>query len=43
MSAPVFAIDPTTIAPVIEASIDAYLLSFARLPGAVLHDGPHSV
>jgi hypothetical protein len=29
-------------AAVIEANINAYPLSFARLPGAVLHDGAHS-
>lgn len=32
------AADPSAIAPIIEASINAYLLSFARLPGAILHD-----
>jgi len=31
-------IDPSTIASVIEANINAYLLSFARIPGAMLHD-----
>lgn len=36
-------IDPATIATVIEANINAYLRSFALLPGAVLHDDPHSV
>ncbi len=43
MPDPVPAITPATIATVIEASINAHLLSFARLPGAVLHDDPHSV
>ncbi len=37
------AIDPSTIAAVIEANINAYLLSFARLPGALLHDDGRSV
>lgn len=36
-------IDPATIAVAIEANINAYLLSFARLPGAVLHDDLHCV
>ena len=36
-------IDSATIAAVIEANINAELLSFALLPGAVLHDGPRSV
>lgn len=40
MSAIVPAIEPTTIEGVIEANTNAYLLSFARLPGAVLHDDP---
>ncbi|MGZ3581768.1 MAG: GNAT family N-acetyltransferase [Ktedonobacterales bacterium] len=31
-------IEPASIAAVIEANINAYLLSFARLPGATLHD-----
>lgn len=31
-------IEPSSIASVIEANINAYLLSFARLPGATLHD-----
>lgn len=35
-------IDPATIAALIEANINAYLLSFARLPGALLHDDRHS-
>ncbi len=38
MTAIVPAVDPATIAAVIEANTNAYLLSFARLPGAVLHD-----
>jgi GNAT superfamily N-acetyltransferase len=33
-------IDPTTIATVIEANVNAYLLSFARLPGAIVR-GDH--
>ena len=37
------AIDPATIPAVIEANMNAQFLSFARLPGAVLHDGPKSV
>jgi GNAT superfamily N-acetyltransferase len=37
------AIDPATIAEVIEANMNAQFLSFARLPGAVFHDGPRSV
>lgn len=36
------AIDPATVAATIEANINAYLLSFARLPGATLHDAPES-
>jgi hypothetical protein len=36
-------IDPATIAMVMEDSINAYHLSFARLPGAILHDDLHSV
>ncbi len=36
-------IDPSRIAATIEANINAYLLSFARLPGAILHDRPPSV
>jgi GNAT superfamily N-acetyltransferase len=36
------AVDPTTIAGLIEANINDYLLSYARLPGAVLHDAPES-
>lgn len=36
-------IDPATIAALIEANINAYLLSFARLPGAVLHEEMRSV
>lgn len=35
-------IEPATIARVIEANINAYLLSFAWLPGAVLHDDADS-
>ena len=31
-------LDPATVAAAIEANINAHLLSFARLPGAVLHD-----
>ena len=42
MTAIVQAIDPATIAAVIEANMNAQFLSFARLPGAVLHDGPKS-
>ena len=38
MDAPLPGIDPATIAATIEASLNAHLLSFARLPGAVLHD-----
>ncbi len=37
------AIDPSGIAETIEANINAYLLSFARLPGAILHHDQHSV
>jgi ribosomal protein S18 acetylase RimI-like enzyme len=37
------AIDPAAIPGVIEANMNAQFLSFARLPGAVLHDGPKSV
>lgn len=37
------AIDPATIATAIEANINAYLLSFARLPGATLHEGDEAV
>ncbi len=33
-------IDPMAIAAVIEGNINAYLLSFARLTGALLHDDP---
>jgi ribosomal protein S18 acetylase RimI-like enzyme len=40
MPEPAPGIDPATIAAVIEANINAHLLSFARLPGAVLHDDP---
>jgi ribosomal protein S18 acetylase RimI-like enzyme len=36
------AIDPSTIAGLIEANINDYLLSYARLPGAVLHDDAES-
>lgn len=36
---PVPTIDPLAIAPAIEANLNAYLLSFAGLPGATLHDG----
>jgi GNAT superfamily N-acetyltransferase len=36
-------VDPSTIATVIEASINAYLLSFACLPGAISHEGPEVV
>ena len=43
MPNPVPAIAPATIAGVIEANINASLLSFARLPGAILHAGRHSV
>ena len=43
MPDPVPAIDPATIPAVIEANINAALLSFARLPGAVLHEEPHAV
>ena len=32
--------DPLAVAATIEANLNAYLLSFARLPGAVLHDDP---
>lgn len=35
-------LDESTIAAQIEANINAYLLSFARLPGAVLHDDAES-
>ncbi|HVA90610.1 MAG TPA: GNAT family N-acetyltransferase [Chloroflexota bacterium] len=37
------AIIPATIATVIEANINAYLLSFARVPGATPHHDPQSV
>ncbi len=43
MPAIVSNIDPSTIGAVIEANINAYLLSFALLPGAVLHHDPQSV
>ena len=33
-------LEPTRAAAVIEATLTASLLSFARLPGATLHDGP---
>lgn len=36
-------IDPATIAATIEHNINAYLLSFARLPGALVHQDAHSV
>jgi ribosomal protein S18 acetylase RimI-like enzyme len=36
------AIDPATIAGLIEANINDYLLSYARLPGALLHDDDES-
>ena len=36
-------IDPSTIAAVIEANLNAHLLSFARLPEAIVHDGPDSL
>jgi GNAT superfamily N-acetyltransferase len=36
-------IDPATIATTIEENINAYLLSFARLPGAILHADSRSV
>ena len=36
-------IDPVGIAVAIEANINAYLLSFARLPGALLHEDPQIV
>jgi GNAT superfamily N-acetyltransferase len=36
------AVDPSTIAGLIEANINDYLLSYARLPGAVLHDEAES-
>jgi len=42
MSDIVPAIDPATIAGLIEANINDYLLSYARLPGAVLHDDAQS-
>ncbi len=42
MTAILPSIDPSSIATTIEANINAYLLSFARLPNAILHDGPHS-
>jgi ribosomal protein S18 acetylase RimI-like enzyme len=42
MSDIVPAIDPTSIAGLIEANINDYLLSYARLPGAVLHDDSES-
>ncbi len=35
--------EPTTVAAAIEANINAYLLSFAAVPGAVLHDAPDCV
>ena len=35
-------LDPSTAASIIEANINAYLLSFARLPGAVRHDDSQS-
>src|SRR3712207_5371721 len=37
------AIDPATIATAIEANLNASLLSFAHLPGAVLHEEPDPV
>ncbi|HXT37715.1 MAG TPA: hypothetical protein VN837_19245 [Chloroflexota bacterium] len=39
----VHSIDPSTVGTVIEANINAYLLSFAGLPGAVLHQDPRCV
>lgn len=42
MSDVVPAIDQATIAGLIEANINDYLLSYARLPGAVLHDDAES-
>src|SRR5260370_42104524 len=43
MPAIVSNIDPSTIDAAIEANINAYLLSFALLPGAVLHHDPQSI
>lgn len=42
MSGVVPAVDPSTIAGLIEANINDYLLSYARLPGAVVHDDAES-
>jgi len=42
MQGPLSAIDPSTIAATIEANINAYRLSVAHLPDAILHDSPES-